>query len=46
MHNIKKTHIIWITPTHTQTYMMHKISRNKSTYKSTLYIYISNKNGK
>ena len=34
--------------TPTQTYMMHKISRDKSTYKSTLniYIYISNKNGK
>ena len=41
------------TLTPTQTYMMHKISRDKSTYKSTLniyiyiyiYIYISNKNG-
>ena len=39
------------TLTPTQTFMMHKISRDKSTYKSTLniykyiYIYISNKNG-
>ena len=43
MHNIKN---IYHMDTPTQTYMMHKISRDKSTYKSTLYIYISNKNGK
>ena len=37
MHNTKN---IYIMDTPTQTYMMHKISRDKSTYKSTLNIYI------
>ena len=48
MHNTKNRYLM-DTLTPTQTYMMHKISRDKSTYKSTLniykYIYISNKNG-
>ena len=45
MHNIKN---IDHMDTPTQTYMMQKISLDKSTYKSTLYIYIyiSNKTGK
>ena len=38
MHNTKKN--IYLMDTPTQTYMMHKISRDKSTYKSTLNIYI------
>ena len=42
MHNTKN---IYLMDTPTQTYMMHKISRDKSTYKSTLNVYISNKNG-
>ena len=33
---------IYLMDTPTQTYMMHKISRDKSTYKSTLNIYIYN----
>ena len=43
MHNTKNIYLM-DTLTPTQTYMMHKISRDKSTYKSTLnkykYIYI------
>ena len=39
MHNTKNIYLM-DTPTPAQTYMMHKISRDKSTYKSTLNIYI------
>ena len=38
MHNTKNIYLM-DTLTPTQTYMMHKISRDKSTYKSTLNIY-------
>ena len=39
MHNTKNIYLM-DTPTPAQIYMMHKISRDKSTYKSTLNIYI------